>query len=65
MNENMKKFINIDLSDVYNIAVYGRTRSGKSNFVNWFIENYYNDIDIDKIIIFSPSFKTDKSYEQL
>lgn len=63
--EKDHKFINIDLSDVYNIAVFGWTRSGKSHFINWLIKNYYDDIDVDNIIIFSPSFKTDSSYEQL
>lgn len=66
MNKNIQKqLVNIDLGDVYNIACFGRTRSGKTHFINWMIKNFYDDIDVKNIIVFSPSFKTDKSYQDL
>ncbi len=61
----MQKLINIDLNDVYNIAVFGRTRAGKSHFINWLINTFYDSIPVKNIIVFSPSFRTDNSYQTL
>ena len=53
-----------ELSDNYHIVVVGASWAGKSNFVNRLLMHYYlHKIAPDCIYIFSPSFRTDKSYQ--
>jgi len=55
---------NFDLDSAYNIAIYGRSRSGKGVIINSLMCHYYFfKVDPENIYIFSPSFKSDKTYQ--
>lgn len=55
---------NYDLESTYNIAIYGRSRSGKGVIINSLMCHYYLfKVDPENIYIFSPSFKSDKTYQ--
>lgn len=55
-----------DLDTVYNMAIYGRSRSGKGVIMARLLQHYYLfKIAPENIFIFSASFKSDKSFQSV
>jgi len=49
----------IDLENVYNMCIYGKSWSGKGVFMNWFLMNFMKHIKSQNVFIMSPTFKFD------
>lgn len=55
-----------DLDTVYNMAIYGRSRSGKGVIMARLLQHYYLfKVAPENIYIFSSSFKSDKSFQSV
>lgn len=55
---------NINLDDCPHICVFGKSWCGKSNFISCLLLHHFvHTIPYNNIIIFSPTFDTDKSYQ--
>lgn len=65
-NKNLGLTDYIDVSDCYNILFCGWSRSGKGVFINsLFIQDLIHRVKPENIIVFSPTFSTDKSFAAL
>lgn len=52
-----------DIDSVYNMAIYGWSRSGKGVIMARLLQHYYLfKVSPENIYIFSASFKSDKSF---
>lgn len=57
---------NINLDDCPHICVFGKSWCGKSNFICCLLLHHFiHKIEYQNIIIFSPTFDTDVSYQPI